>query len=43
MNLSPVPYFAGIAEPRRETKNRKHRLSDIPAITLYGVMVGLDD
>ncbi|MDR2626370.1 MAG: ISAs1 family transposase, partial [Zoogloeaceae bacterium] len=43
MYPSPVPYFDQIAEPRRQTKNKKHRLSDILAITLYGVLVGLDD
>ena len=41
--LSPVLYFEQVSEPRRRTKNRKHRLSDILVITLYGVLVGLDD
>ncbi|MDR3220838.1 MAG: ISAs1 family transposase [Candidatus Accumulibacter sp.] len=43
MSVSPVPYFEQISEPRRQTKNKKHRLSDILCITLYGVLVGLDD
>jgi hypothetical protein len=43
MFLLPVPNFEQISEPRRQTKNRKHRLSDILSITLYGVWVGWDD
>jgi predicted transposase YbfD/YdcC len=43
MLISLVPYLEQIPEPRRQTKNRKHRLSDILCITLYGVLVGLDD
>jgi hypothetical protein len=38
--LSPEPYFKQVSEPRRQTKNKKHRLSDILVITLYGVLVG---
>jgi hypothetical protein len=38
-----VLYFEQMAEPRHQTRNRKHRLSDILAIALYGVLVGLDD
>jgi hypothetical protein len=41
--LSPVPYFEQVSEPRSQTKNRKHRLSDILAITLCGVLMGLKD
>jgi hypothetical protein len=41
-SLSPVAYLEQISEPRRQTKNRKHRLTDILSITLYGVL-GLED
>jgi hypothetical protein len=43
MKVSPVPYFERITEPHRSTKNKKHRLTDILFITLFGVLVGLDD
>ncbi|MDR1646931.1 MAG: ISAs1 family transposase [Zoogloeaceae bacterium] len=43
MYPSPVPYFEQIAEPRRQTKNRKYRLSDMLTITRYGALMGLDD
>ncbi|MDR2688292.1 MAG: transposase family protein [Azoarcus sp.] len=41
--LSPKPYFMQVSDPRRQTKNKKHRVSDILGITLCGVLMGLED
>jgi hypothetical protein len=37
--MSPEPYFKQLSDPRRQTKNKKHSLSSILAITLCGVFL----
>ena len=39
----PRPYFADLPDPRRETKNKLHRLSDIVMIVLCAVISGIED
>lgn len=39
----PRPYFADLDDPRRETKNKLHKLSDILMIVFCGVLSGIDD
>lgn len=39
----PRPYFAGLIDPRRETKNKLHKLSDIIMIVLCAVLSGIED
>ena len=39
----PRPYFAGLIGPRRETKNKLHKLSDIIMIVLCAVLSGVED
>ncbi|WP_044408875.1 ISAs1 family transposase, partial [Thiomicrospira microaerophila] len=43
MLANPQPFFDQIADPRRETKNKRHNLSDILTITLCSVLSGMDD
>lgn len=39
----PRPYFSNIADPRRETKNKLHKLSDIIMIVFCSVISGIED
>ena len=39
----PRPYFAELTDPRRETKNKLHKLSDIVMIVLCAVLSGIED
>jgi len=39
----PRPYFAGLDDPRRETKNKLHKLSDILMIVFCCVLSGIED
>jgi predicted transposase YbfD/YdcC len=39
----PRPYFADLPDPRRETKNKLHLLSDIVMIVLCAVVSGIED
>jgi len=39
----PRPYFAEIIDPRRETKNKLHKLSDILMIVFCAVLSGIED
>lgn len=39
----PRPFFAEIADPRRETKNKLHKLSDILMIVFCAVLSGIED
>jgi len=40
---NPKPYFDKVADPRRETENKLHALSDILSIVLCAVISGCDD
>src|SRR5512144_1154238 len=39
----PRPYFADLSDPRRETRNKLHKLSDILMIVFCAVLSGVDD
>lgn len=39
----PRPYFAELTDPRRETRNKLHRLSDIIMIVFCAVLSGVED
>jgi hypothetical protein len=39
----PRPYFAEIPDPRRETLNKLHKLSDIFMIVFCSVLSGIED
>jgi predicted transposase YbfD/YdcC len=39
----PRPYFADLSDPRRETKNKLHKLSDIIMIVFCAVLSGVED
>ena len=39
----PRPYFAGIEDPRRETRNKLHKLEDIVMIVLCAVLSDIKD
>ena len=39
----PRPYFADLRDPRRETRNKLHRLHDIVMIALCAVLSGEED
>jgi len=39
----PRPYFADIPDPRRETRNKLHKLSDILMIVFCAVLSGIED
>ena len=41
--LDPRPYFAGLPDPRRETRNKLHPLQDILMIVLCAVLSGVED
>ena len=38
-----MPYFQDLKDPRRETKNKLHKLSDILMIVLCAVLSGIED
>ena len=40
---NPQPYFADLPDPRRETRNKLHKLEDIIMITLCAVLGGYED
>lgn len=40
---NPMPYFQDLQDPRRETKNKLHKLSDIVMIVLFAVLSGIED
>lgn len=40
---NPMPYFENLKDPRRETKNKLHKLSDIVMIVLCAVLSGIED
>ncbi len=40
---NPKPYFDQVPDPRRETENKLHALSDILCIALCAVISGCDD
>jgi hypothetical protein len=39
----PRPYFAHLSDPRRETKNKLHGLSDILMMVACSVLSGIED
>lgn len=39
----PRPYFADLCDPRRETRNKLHKLSDIVMIVFCAVLSGVED
>src|ERR671930_662620 len=39
---NPQPYFAHLPDPRRETKNKLHKLQDIVMIVLCAVLSGIE-
>jgi predicted transposase YbfD/YdcC len=45
MSMLPDPrsYFADLPDPRRETRNKLHKLEDIVMLTLCGVLCGDED
>lgn len=40
---NPKPYFDQVPDPRRETENKRHALSDILCIALCAILSGIDD
>lgn len=40
---NPKPYFDKVPDPRRETENKLHELSDILSVALCAVLSGMDD
>jgi hypothetical protein len=40
---NPHPYFAQLPDPRRETLNKLHALSDILSMALVAIVSGADD
>lgn len=43
MLSNPQPYFAQLIDPRRETRNKLHKLVDIVMLTLVSVLSGCED
>jgi len=43
MLLNPMPYFQDLKDPRRETKNKLHKLSDILMLVLCAVLSDIED
>ena len=41
--LDPRPYFADLPDPRRETRNKFHKLHDILMMVLCAVLSGVED
>ena len=40
---NPQPFFSDLRDPRRETRNRPHKLEDIVMIMLCAVLGGYED
>lgn len=40
---NPLPYFSELPDPRRQTRNKLHKLEDIVMITLCAVLSGYED
>ena len=40
---NPLPFFAELPDPRRETRNKLHKVEDIVMITLCAVLGGFED
>ena len=40
---NPQPFFADLPDPRRETRNKLHKLEDIVMLTLCVVLCGYED
>ena len=40
---NPKPFFADLPDPRRQTRNKLHKLEDIVMITLCAVLGGYED
>jgi len=40
---NPQPFFANLPDPRRDTRNKLHKLKDIVMITLCAVLAGYED
>lgn len=40
---NPKPYFDKVSDPRRETENKLHALSDILSVALCAILSGMDD
>lgn len=43
MLSDPQPYFAQLIDPRRETRNKLHKLVDIVMLTVVSVLSGCED
>ena len=41
--LDPRPYFTDLPDPRRETRNKLHKLHDVLMIVLCAVLSGVED
>ena len=39
----PRPYFAELSDPRRETRNKLHKLNDMLMIVFCAVLSGIED
>jgi hypothetical protein len=39
----PRPYFADLPDPRRETRNKLHKLNDLLMIVFCAVLSGIED
>lgn len=39
----PLNYFADLPDPRRQTRNKLHKLKDIVMITLRAILCGFED
>lgn len=40
---NPKPYFDKVPDPRRETENKLHALSDILSVALCAILSGMND
>ena len=43
MLANPQTYFANLPDPRRQTRNKLHKLEDIVMITLCAILSGFED
>ena len=43
MLANPQTYFAELPDPKRQTRNKLHKLEDIVMITLCAVLCGFED
>ena len=41
--LDPRPYFADLPDPRREIRNKLHKLQDLLMMVLCAVLSGVED